>query len=371
MHINNEGFLQPHIESTICAGCHLCERVCPQLSPLEHQFQVDSMSYALINKDKDVLVHSSSGGVFFALAKWTIDHNGVVFGAKFEGIHVQHDYSDTFQGIKPFMGSKYIQSEIGNTYNQAKKFLQEDRWVLFSGTPCQVAGLKCFLQRDYQKLITLDFMCHGVPSPRIWEKYMTRLIRRLEAKATKDIRFRIKTHNPTDSSYYFHLYYMGKDNIWHEYGDSNTPYYSLFRRLIYRESCLQCHYRYIAASGADFTCGDCTNVSDHHPNLPINQGVSFLVLQSPIAYSLWEDIKDSFVYEAESIEIMKERYSNLQEEIENARHKRNWRLSNRLAQFIPLDKMQLIFMHDKPSVVIGRKLQKLFKILDNAIKTNS
>jgi hypothetical protein len=115
--------------------------------------------------------------VFTLLAEKMIEQKGVVFGARFdEDWEVVHDYVETKEALSVFRGSKYVQSRIGNTYQQAEQFLKSGRPVLFSGTPCQVAGLKLFLQKEYDNLLTVDFICHGVPSPKVWRKYLCELM---------------------------------------------------------------------------------------------------------------------------------------------------------------------------------------------------
>ena len=175
---DREGFLQPHINTKTCIGCHKCEKTCPILNPIEIPNDFETQAYAAINKDEDVRMRSSSGGMFHALAKWTIEQGGVVFGARFnDQWEVVHDYTETIEGIEPFMRSKYVQSRIGDTFKQAKQFLEAGRWVLYSGTPCQIGGLKAYLKKEYEKLLGVDLICHGVPSPGVWRAYLKEAIK--------------------------------------------------------------------------------------------------------------------------------------------------------------------------------------------------
>lgn len=126
---DREGFLQPKVDSKACVRCHQCEKTCPILNPLIIPSDFETKAYAAINKDEEVRMRSSSGGMFHALAKWTIEQGGVVFGARFdEKWEVMHDYTETIEGIEPFMRSKYVQSRIGDAYNKAKTFLERGRW---------------------------------------------------------------------------------------------------------------------------------------------------------------------------------------------------------------------------------------------------
>lgn len=166
-----EGFLYPKGNTEFCLDCHLCEKVCPCLNRAgAHEPQ---KVFAAINPNEKVRMQSSSGGVFSMLAEATIKDGGVVFGARFDqNWNVIHDYTESIEELTSFRGSKYVQSVIGNSYIKVKEFLQKERKVLFSGTPCQIAGLKLFLRKEYTNLLTLECVCHSVPSPGIWKNYL-------------------------------------------------------------------------------------------------------------------------------------------------------------------------------------------------------
>lgn len=169
---DEEGFSYPIIDNTKCIECGLCEKVCPVINKGEPAEPL--AIYAAKHRDNEVRTNSSSGGVFNALAVKVIkDFHGVVFGCKYDSDwNAIHDYTETIEGIKAFQTSKYVQSSIGNCYSKAEDFLKQGRYVLFSGTPCQIAGLKKFLRKDYDNLLTLDVICHGVPSPGVWREYL-------------------------------------------------------------------------------------------------------------------------------------------------------------------------------------------------------
>ena len=172
---DNEGFLYPEVNLDCCIDCGLCEKVCPIIHQGEPRRPLKV--YAAKNKSEEIRRQSSSGGIFTLLAEKTIQEGGVVFGARFdENWEVKHDYTETIDGLAAFRGSKYVQSRLEDNYNKVREFLKQDRKVLFSGTPCQVAGLKRFLQKDYDNLLTVDFICHGVPAPGVWRKYLKETI---------------------------------------------------------------------------------------------------------------------------------------------------------------------------------------------------
>lgn len=168
---DKEGFLYPSVDVNVCIDCGLCEKVCPVLKTKEKRHPLKVL--AVKNKNKEIVLKSSSGGVFYHFAKMVIEEGGVVFGARFdEEWNVIHDFTVNIDGISAFMTSKYVQSKIGNSYIKAKEFLKLGRKVLFTGTPCQIGGLYNYLHKSYDNLLTMDFLCHGVPSPKVWRLYL-------------------------------------------------------------------------------------------------------------------------------------------------------------------------------------------------------
>ena len=168
---DNEGFLYPEVNNTTCIDCGLCEKVCPVLNQNDGSQPIEV--YAAKNNNEQIRLKSSSGGIFTLLAEKIIAEGGVVFGAKFNtDWSVVHSYTETIDGLEDFRGSKYVQSSIGDNFLKAKQFLTDGRKVLFSGTPCQIAGLKHFLRKEYDNLLTIEVVCHGAPSPRVWKDYL-------------------------------------------------------------------------------------------------------------------------------------------------------------------------------------------------------
>ena len=361
---DKEGFLQPHIDTDTCIGCHKCEKVCPIVVPIEIKNDIEPKVYAAINKDEEIRRKSSSGGAFYAFANWVIEQGGVVFGAAFEGYHLRHQYAETMEDVEKMMGSKYIQSEIGDSYKDVKQFLKDGRWVLFSGTPCQVAGLKRYLGKDYEKLLTVDLICHGVPSPAIWEKYMERKLRSLKAKEVRDIRFRTKRDEVSSPvNFYFSFLFLDDNDVWQRYGEDcfANPYFAYFMRHLFRSSCYKCPFRSLETSYADFTIGDCWNAHTDHSKIVDRKGISTVILHTPKAIDIFEQIKRSFTIEEEDISIVRGRYEEAKVEEREERKKRLWKLSNRVAQHVPLEWMRFVYMHDRIDYVIKRKLQKIWR----------
>ena len=168
MQADSEGFTYPVVDIGTCTDCGLCERICPILHPQKEIH--DSEGFACMNRCVGDRLMSSSGGVFSLLAEQVIAKGGVVFGALFdEHFRVVHAPIRSMEELGRLRGSKYVQSDISGVFPLVREALSHDTAVLFSGTPCQIAGLRAYLGREYDKLLCVDLVCHGVPSPRIWD----------------------------------------------------------------------------------------------------------------------------------------------------------------------------------------------------------
>ncbi len=275
MGANDEGFLYPQIDDELCVKCGLCEKKCPILNPLQKENE-QTLAYAVINNNEKIRLESSSGGVFTALAENIINQNGIVFGARFDtDFNVIHGYTDSIEGLADFRGSKYVQSTIGDSYRDCKRFLEEDRSVLFSGTPCQLAGLKSFLARDYENLLLVDIICHGVPSPLLWTEYKKNLEKKFASRIVKTA-------------------FRRKDYGWKQYSLAVTfgnaseycntlrqdSYLKLFLKdVCLRESCYNCKYK-TAKRIADITIADFWGLQNEYPELDDDKGTSFVIIHS-------------------------------------------------------------------------------------------
>lgn len=179
---DTEGFLYPQVDEETCIKCGLCEKVCPILHQAD-KLPVQEV-LAVKNPDEKERMNSSSGGVFLPLAREVINKGGVVFGAVYdESWEVHHVYAEKIEDIYPMMGSKYLQSRIETAYRDAERFLKQGREVMFVGSPCQIAGLRTFLRnKEYPNLLAVDFLCHGVPSPGVWRRYLAETYGGYDAK---------------------------------------------------------------------------------------------------------------------------------------------------------------------------------------------
>lgn len=295
---DTEGFLYPHVDASECIDCGLCEQVCPML----HQSVAERKPlavYAAKNKNEEVRQASSSGGIFTALAEEIIREGGVVFGACFSADwEVVHDYTETVDGLARFRGSKYVQSRMGDSYMQAEAFLKAGRKVLFSGTPCQIAGLKKFLRKDYANLLAVDVICHGVPSPGVWREYLKEEIaRQRDGKNTvlprpiheKDvlvegISFRDKTLGWQKYSFALVLSTTNGSGEKFSFCSRMPLNENLFLRgfladLYLRPSCYACPLK-CGKSGSDMTLGDFWGLQDVFPELDDDKGMTALLVNS-------------------------------------------------------------------------------------------
>lgn len=269
---DDEGFCYPKVDVNLCTGCGLCETVCPIINRYQPTEPLDC--YAAKNSDEPVRMASSSGGIFTALAEKTIADGGVVFGARFNSEwRVVHDYTDSIEGLSLFRGSKYLQSSVGNCYRQAQQFLKQGRKVLFSGTPCQIAGLHHFLRHSYPNLFTVDIICHGTPSPKVWLDYLGEI--RHPLHSIEGISFRDK-HNGWEK-YEFSV--RQHNTIFSEPFYDNVFMKGFLNNLYLRPSCYSCPAK-AGRSHADITLGDFWGIKNFHPQFDDDRGVSAVIINT-------------------------------------------------------------------------------------------
>jgi coenzyme F420-reducing hydrogenase beta subunit len=275
---DKEGFAYPVVNNKGCSNCGLCVKVCPVIN---QQFVQQAIAtYAATNYNQATRRESSSGGIFTLLAEETINKGGVVFGVAFnEEWQVEHICVDKINDIKRLRGSKYVQSNIGNSYTVAEKFLKLGKEVLFSGTPCQIAGLKRFLRKEYKNLRTVDFVCHGVPSPKVWKKYLDEVCRANNIGNITDIQFRNKAEGW--KKYSLQITYTGndgKERIFRETLNDNIFMKCFLSNLCLRPSCYQCPTR-CGKSGSDITLGDLWGAERICPEIDDDKGLSLVMLR--------------------------------------------------------------------------------------------
>lgn len=298
---DKEGFVYPEVDQNDCVDCGLCNNVCHELHPYEKNKSISV--YAAINKNEECRLISSSGGVFSVLAEYVISKGGVVFGARFdENWQVVIDYTEKIEGIKAFVGSKYVQARISTAYKDAKKMLSEGREVLFSGSPCQIAGLKHFLRREYDNLVTVDFVCHGVPSPKVWKRYLCEIKQKIDCKI-QYINFRDKYQEGWDK-YHFTIQCEGNNEFFSSFHWNNHYMKAFLSNMSLRPSCYQCMAK-VGSSHSDLTMGDFWGINDVMPKLNDNKGVSLMLVNTNRGSKFIDNIDDINKMEVDSVIALK------------------------------------------------------------------
>lgn len=320
MEEDHEGFLYPIIDKATCIDCGLCEKVCPVINRGEERKPIGV--YAAKNYDEEIRRTSSSGGIFTSLAYEIIDKGGVVFGASFnKHWEVAHSYTETREGIAAFRGSKYVQSIIGETFKQAEEFLKQGREVLFSGTPCQIAALKAFLRKEYNNLTTIDFICHGTPSPGVLRWHIGEQIEKVARKSDKKYSFALQSipNIPKadalagDAGYTIKgIRFRDKRRGWKKYsfaldlseatadGEKNTVSLSytldrdsylrgFLKDLYLRPSCHHCPSK-AGRSGSDITLADFWGYACIDKQYDDNKGISAVVINSKKGEELFHSL---------------------------------------------------------------------------------
>ncbi|MDD2490456.1 MAG: Coenzyme F420 hydrogenase/dehydrogenase, beta subunit C-terminal domain [Bacilli bacterium] len=291
---DEEGFLYPNVDKGKCINCGLCNMVCPMMNNKVKNKKAKEV-YACINKDKKVLLNSSSGGVFAALALSIIKENGIVYGALYnDSMEVVHKSIDCQELIIKLQGSKYVESKIDNCFKEIKKYLNNNKKILFSGTPCQVAGLKTYLKKDYDNLFTCDFICTGVPSRKIFKAYRDYYQAKYKSKLT-NIEFRHKKNGWLNFGVLFSFNKKKKYQLRYE----NAYINALYNQLIIRPSCYACQFKDIK-SGSDIKLGDYWFIKNKHPEFYNYNGVSSVIICSKKGQKLFNKVRDQFYIQSSS-----------------------------------------------------------------------
>ena len=348
---DKEGFYYPNINKDKCIECGQCDNTCPVLNYKEPVIPKLPKALAAINKDWNIRRNSSSGGVFTALSEIILNRGGIVFGAAFnEDWQVVHIAAESMEELSKIRGSKYVQSRIGNIYHQVKKELETGRQVLFSGTPCQVAGLKYFLKKDYDNLFLVDTACKGVPSPILWKKYIDY---RSRGHEIFDITFRNK-QNGWESPLFKIIF---KDRGIYSKGINNDIFGQGFGLGVnLRLSCHSCQFKGLARL-SDITLADFWGVRNVLPEMYDNKGTSLILVNSEKGVKLLNETK------------LTTKEADIQKAVENnpclitsfPADPRRKDFFNDLAHFNPISVMDKYYLNN-----IGQQAQQL----DSTLKKN-
>ena len=308
---DEEGFLYPEINRGICVDCGLCHGVCPEMQGVTtHDTPV---AVAAKHKEDAIRRESSSGGVFSALAQEILNRGGVVCAAVYdETFAVVHKIG---KEIAPFRGAKYAQSHAGHLFPTLRRLLQEGTEVLFVGTPCQCAGLMGYLGKKPENLVLVDMICHGVPSPKVWQEYL-------------------KLHEPVRS-----VNLRSKVSGWSHYGysvkigdytqtQSHDPFMRGFTANLYlRPSCAKCTFKGLQRC-TDITLADFWGIWDLLPDFDDDKGTSLLLIHSSQGHALWKAVQESFDWQ--TVELCEAVSQNPSAEVSSQPHPKRLEFFSRL-----------------------------------------
>jgi coenzyme F420-reducing hydrogenase beta subunit len=291
MKTDNEGFWYPNIDKNKCINCNLCEKVCPIINPVRRN-DSKKLAYVGMNKDEQVRIKSSSGGIFSILAEYIIKNNGIVYGAAFdEAFNINHKRILVSTDLDLLRGSKYVQSSIGDIYKQVKNDLESNRNVLFTGSPCQVEGLRSYLRKEYVNLITMDFICHGVPSPLVWKKYLEEM-KKSKQENIKNIYFRNK-----DFGWKLFSLKIIFDKRIYSNDLSNDLFMKGFLQDVYlRPSCYACKFKKINRI-SDITVADFWGIENVLPKMDDDKGTSLIVIHSEKGKQLFDKLSEKMIFD--------------------------------------------------------------------------
>lgn len=293
---DEEGFKYPKADSTKCVSCRACDRACPIIN-YQRRVSFQEQAYLVQNRNKEALKESTSGGAFTAIAEYVIKHNGIVYGAIMDPntLFVHHQGIDNIDELYLFRNSKYVQSDIGTCYKEAREYLQKNRLVCFSGTPCQIEGFIHFLGNGYQSLkehlILVDVVCRAVPSPGIWKKY-TDQIQKDHGKI-RNVRFRDKELGYQYST----MVIQTEDGVTQrEAIESSLWLRMFFSGMIIRPSCTQCKFR-SPYRKSDITLWDCFPTYRFDKKIDEDAGTTRVLIHSETGRKVFNEIRNDLLVE--------------------------------------------------------------------------
>lgn len=359
-----DGFRYPVLmHPANCVECGMCESVCPVLNESIKANDDLPYAYAAFTKDEGIRQDSSSGGIFTEIAKRVIEENGVVYGAAYdEEFAVCHCCVDKIEDLQKLRGAKYAESYLGSSFPEILDRLKNGQLVLFSGTPCQVAGLKSFVRKDYNNLICIDFVCHGVPSPMAWDAF-------IKYRAEKD----------ADGKLPQRINLRSKETGWSRYQYSNVFEYedgrksstvssqSLFMKLfvgdyISRPSCSECKFKgYSRVS--DITLGDFWGIWDIEPEMDDNKGTSVILVHTPSGKKLWRDIEPIIKSKEVTLEQASQQNQSM---LKPSKANTNSKLALRKIKDGKIDTCEDFFKIQKPTI-FARIKEKVRRMIDSPV----
>ena len=297
---DEEGFAYPKVDTEQCIRCGSCQRVCPMHRSNDRTDDAAVTAFAAYAKDGVLRTQSSSGGVFSVLALWVLQQGGVVFGAAMvQDLSVGHICVESAGELYRLRGSKYVQSTTGETFRAAKAYLDAGRMVLYSGVACQIAGLKGYLQRDYETLYTLDVLCHGVPSPAVWARYVQHL-QSVHGSDVCNVNFREKSTGWKQYSVET-VFINGQQHV--QKAEDNSFMRCFIQNICLRPSCHACRFKEFPRV-SDLTLGDAWGIQKHMPDMDDDRGTSAVLIHSEKGWQLWNAVQDALQAKACQLDVL-------------------------------------------------------------------
>lgn len=287
-----EGFIYPEIDKKECIECGLCKKVCIYKNKKLFKYDINRKAYAVYSKNPQIRKTSSSGGVFTGLYKYVIEQNGYVVGVKYDkDMKPVYDMVKEESECELFKGSKYVRADCGEIYAKIKEKLENNNLVLATGTPCFISGLKSFLRKEYKNLITMDVLCHGTPSPKLFEKYIEELERKYQSKVI-NFKFRDKKNGwqtPTITIDFENGKRISKMLVKNNFGNAFS------KGLINRPSCYNCEFVGYNSS-SDIRVADFWATRDKYKSMDDNKGISMVLLNTEKGKNIFDKIKANYNY---------------------------------------------------------------------------
>lgn len=296
---DEEGFYYPKISQLKCIDCNLCKNVCPIINKTPDVNNVLEAYVAYI-KDKNIREKSSSGGIFTMIAQKVLNDGGIVFGAAFDtDWSVKHIGITNATDLKKLCGSKYLQSRTENCYSTVKLMLESGTTVFYTGTACQVSGLKKYLGKHYANLITADILCHGVPSPKVWEKYLSYQEKIYNAKVSA-VSFRKKNYGWKS----FSTEILFENQRKYEKIHTEDLYMKLFlKNICLRPSCYKCVFKDLSRE-SDISIGDCWGIEKYMPDMDDNMGTSVILVHSELGQKLMQECQEKMIFRKADVDLV-------------------------------------------------------------------
>lgn len=292
MKVDDEGFLYPSVDIKQCVHCDLCNRVCPVIKVQDRDVYPEmtkQTSYVAYAKDENLRFCSSSGGIFSLCAEWILEQGGVVFGAAYDkNFFVHHILVEHIEELSLLRGSKYMQSRTEKTFQLVRDFLNSGKLVLYTGTACQIAGLKGYLRKEYLTLYTIDVLCHGVPSSKVWSKYIQYV---QNGYHLSKVNFRDKTQGWKR----YEVTMKCENNItWSETYWKNSYMKMFLANICLRPSCYACKFKEMNRP-SDITIGDAWGIENYMPEMDDDKGTSVVIVHSDRGNKILQSIQKKLV----------------------------------------------------------------------------